>query len=90
MRDAEARAVRYLFKVRRSRNVCALFRRMEFSDAWKDCAGGWQCADTFIRLDGWTTTRRCLLVRRPSVQKPKAEPARRPRGRPKKNAVVPV
>lgn len=29
-------------------------------------------------------------MRRPSEQKPKAEPARRPRGRPKKNAVVPV
>ena len=90
MADAEERAMRYLFKVKRSRNVCALFRRMEFSGPWKDCGSGWQCVDTFIRLDGWTTTRRCLLVRRPSEQKPKAEPARRPRGRPKKNAVAPA
>ena len=85
MADAEERAMRYLFKVKRSRNVCALFRRMEFSGPWKDCGSGWQCVDTFIRLDGWTTTRRCLLVRRPSEQKPKAEPARRPRGRPSYN-----
>ena len=90
MADAESRAIRYLFKIRRSRNVCALFGRLEFSGAWKDCGSGWQCIDTSIRLDGWTTTRRCLLVRRPSKAKPKIEPAKRPRGRPRKNAVVPV
>lgn len=90
MADAEARAIKYLFKIKRSRNVCALFKRLEFSGAWKECGSGWQCIDTFIRLDGWTTTRRCLLVRRPSEQKPEIKPARRPRGRPKKNAVVPV
>ena len=90
MADAESRAIRYLFKIRRSRNVCALFGRLEFSGAWKDCGSGWQCIDTSIRLDGWTTTRRCLLVRRPSERKPEIKPARRPRGRPRKNAVVPV
>ena len=90
MADAESRAIRHLFKIRRSRNVCALFRRLEFSSAWKDCAGGWHCIDTFIRPDGWTTTRRCLLVRRPSGQRPEVKPARRHRGRPRKNAAVAV
>jgi len=46
--------------------------------------------DTVIRLDGWSKSRRCLLVRRPAKEKPEAKPARRPRGRPRKNAVVPV
>ena len=90
MLDAEARALLYLFKVRRSRNVCALFKRMETSPDWKDCGCGWEAIDTFIRLDGWTKSRRCLLVRRPAEVKPEAKPAKRRRGRPKKNALVPV
>ncbi len=88
MRQAEARGLRYLFKIRRSRNVAALFRRLEGSDAWKDCGAGWECVDTAIRLDGWTATRRCLLVRRPAA--PKNRPARRPRGRPRRNGLIPV
>ena len=90
MANAEARALVYLFKVRRSRNVCALFKRLEGSPSWKDCGCGWEAIDTSIRLDGWSKSRRCLLVRRPAAVKPDVKPARRPRGRPKKNAVVPV
>ena len=90
MLDAEARTQLYLFKVRRSRNVCALFKRMEMSPDWKDCGCGWEAIDTFIRLDGWTKSRRCILVRRPAEVKPGARPAKRRRGRPKKNALVPV
>ncbi|KWW26380.1 MAG: transposase IS4 family protein, partial [bacterium F083] len=90
MANAEARALAYLFKVRRSRNVCALFKRLEDSPGWKGCGCGWEAMDTVIRLDGWSKSRRCLLVRRPAKEKPEAKPARRPRGRPRKNAVVPV
>lgn len=90
MANAEARALAYLFKVRRSRNVCALFKRLEDSPGWKDCGCGWEAMDTVIRLDGWSKSRRCLLVRRPAKEKPEAKPARRPRGRPRKNAAVPV
>ena len=90
MLGAEVRALFYLFKARRSRNVCALFRRLEASPDWRDCGCGWEAMDTVIRLDGWTKSRRCVLVRRPAEEKPEARPAKRPRGRPRKNAPVPV
>lgn len=90
MLGAEERAIRYLFKIRRSRNVCALFRRLEASRAWKPCGDGWEAIDTTIRLDGWSASRRCLLVRRPAKAEPVAAPAPRRRGRPKKNALVPA
>ena len=66
MADAESRALRYLFKIKRSRNVRALFRRMECSGLWKDCGSGWQCVDTFIsKADGKTTPiSRCTRCRR--------------------------
>lgn len=88
MLAAEARSIRYLFKIRRSRNVCALFKRLERSPAWMPGPKGWEVIDTAIRLDGWTVPRRCLLARRPSPPKP--APAPRRRGRPKKGAPVPV
>lgn len=90
MAAAEAARVKCLFKVKRSRNVVALFRRHALSDDWRDCGDGWECVDTSIRLDGWTAARRCLLVRRPSRRKPGAAPAKRGRGRPKKEAPAPV
>lgn len=83
MCEAEERSLTYLFKIKRSRNVCALFKRLETSREWKPCGDGWEAIDTMIRLDGWSKMRRCLLVRRPS--KPEVVPAPRKRGRPKKN-----
>ena len=81
MLGAEAREFRHLLKIRRSRNVCALFRRLESSPSWEPCGGGWKVIDTTIRLDGWSRSRRCLLVRRPSPLKP--APAPKKRGRPR-------
>jgi len=90
MLGAEARSLSYLFKIKRSRNVCALFKRMETSLAWKPCDDGWEVIDTTIRLDGWSVTRRCLLFRRPTKAAPDPVSAPKKRGRPKKNAIVPV
>lgn len=67
-----------------------LKRCEEASPDWRDCGCGWEAMDTVIRLDGWTKSRRCVLVRRPAEEKPEARPAKRPRGRPRKNAPVGV
>ena len=90
MLGAEERAINYLFKVRRSRNVCALFKRLEASSSWRPCGEGWEAIDTSIRLDGWSKSRRCLLVRRPTKTDTVEATAPRRRGRPKKNAIGPV
>jgi len=88
MLGAESRLIKYLFKIKRSRKVCALFKTLETSRAWKPCGDGWETIDTTIRLDGWSILRRCLLFRRPT--KAATAPAPKKRGRPKKNEPVPV
>jgi hypothetical protein len=79
MAAAEARRLPYLFKLRRSRGVQALFKLHERTGGWRDAGHGWEGLDTAIRLEGWTRTRRCILLRRPA--KEPAAKAPRLRGR---------
>ena len=88
MAAAEARHIRYLFKLRRSSGVKALFKRHEGAGGWRDVGRGWEGLETAIRLEGWTRTRRGILLRRPAKEPP-AKPQHR-RGRPPKHKPVPA
>lgn len=90
MLSAESRGIPYLFKLRRSRGIRDLFRSLETSGGWKDAGDGWEGIDTTIRLDGWTHSRRCLLLRRPSKHPLQKEQAPRRRGRPPKSKTAPA
>ena len=92
MCDAESLKQLYLLKIKRTWGVRSLFKQYENSNLWKDCGCGWQAIDTVIQLQGWSKPRRCILLRRPSKDADKPEIEMRPkrRGRPKKNALVPV
>ena len=92
MREAESRGIVYLFKIRRSTHVRRLFKTLSDGPGWKDCGCGWKSMEVSLRLDGWTTARRVLLIRRPAEKKPEAvEPERRTPKVPRRStALVPT
>lgn len=88
MCEAERRNLTYLFKLRRTKTVVALFRRHEYDHGWITAIDGWEVMGSEIYLSGWARSRRCILLRRPSKDIKRIEMATQPkrRGRPKKNA----
>ena len=92
MCEVERRGLTHLFKIRRTKTVLALFRRHENSGDWADAGVGWEAMGTEVQLAGWATARRCIFLRRPSkdVRRIAAATQPRRRGRPKKDANVPV
>ena len=70
--DCEEAGVRYLFKVRRSKEMKRLFRRLLATPgAWRDSSDGWQCAETRIKPGTWSRERRAIFAKRPIEQMPK-------------------
>ena len=92
MCEAERRGLRFLFKIRRTNTVLSLFRRLENDRGWIDAGAGWEARETVIQLGGWKRVRRCILLRRPSkdVRRIATATQTRRRGRPRKNAAMPV
>jgi hypothetical protein len=64
LRDAEARGMQYLFKLRQTAGVKTLIRHLFEQDAWTPAGQGWEGADAPLRLRGWTRSRRVVVVRR--------------------------
>jgi hypothetical protein len=90
MCEAERRDLKYLFKLRRTKTVFALFRRHENGHGWSSAEDGWEAMESTIQLSGWGKARRCILLRRPSKDVKRIAMATQPRrrGRPKKNALM--
>lgn len=90
MCEAERRGLTYLFKIRRTKTVLSLFRKMENDRDWADAGAGWEAKESEIALGGWNRPRRGILLRRPSKDARRPAAATQPgrRGRPKKNAPV--
>jgi hypothetical protein len=65
MAALEARAVRYLFKLRLTKNVKRYIERMFATPEWSDAGQGWQGQEGAIRLSGWSRARRIVILRRP-------------------------
>ena len=64
LRDAEARGMHYLFKLRQTAGVKTLIRQLFEQDAWTPAGQGWEGADASLRLQGWTRSRRVVVLRR--------------------------
>lgn len=70
MVNAECRGQRYLFRRKNTTNVQRKIREMESCpDAWIDAGEGWQGTESLIQLTGWSTPRRCIILRRPTKKK---------------------
>ena len=64
MAQAEARGVNYLFKLRLTRKPRDLIRQMEQSGNWKAAGQGWEGREGHLRLQGWSCSRRVIVLRR--------------------------
>ena len=60
-----ARNVRYLFKLRLTKNVKRYIERMFATPEWSDAGQGWQGREGAIQLSGWSRSRRIVILRRP-------------------------
>jgi hypothetical protein len=63
MREAEQRALPYLFRIRLTANVRRAIERAA-NGPWTDAGHGWQGRSVELRLDGWGRQRRVVLLRR--------------------------
>jgi hypothetical protein len=63
MREAEQRALPYLFRIRLTANVRRAIERAA-NGPWVDAGRGWQGQSVQLRLDGWGRQRRVVLLRR--------------------------
>jgi Transposase DDE domain group 1 len=61
---AESRSAHYLTKLRLTANVKRLIERLFFSAIWVDAGHGYEGAESELRLDGWTRSRRVIVTRR--------------------------
>ena len=68
MAQAEVRAQKYLFKLRLTRKPKDLIRQMEQTGGWKDAGQGWQGQEGTLRLQGWSRSRRVIILRRKLAQ----------------------
>jgi hypothetical protein len=64
MREAEMRGVAYLFKLRLTKNVKSLIRRVFPKRGWRDAGQGFEGIESDLRLDGWSRQRRVVVLRR--------------------------
>lgn len=64
--EAERRELNYLSKLRRTAKARGLVAQLEraTTTAWTDAGQGWQGAEGFLRLHGWSQSRRVLVLRR--------------------------
>ena len=63
MREAERRALPYLFRIRLTANVRRAIERAA-NGPWTEAGHGWQGRSVALRLDGWGRQRRVVLPRR--------------------------
>src|ERR1700677_167652 len=64
MREAELRALAYLFKLRLTANVRRAIERLSQQSECVDSGQGWQAKETQVRLKGWSRQRRIIVLRR--------------------------
>lgn len=62
---AEARGIPYLSKLRLTKNVKRLIRKLFTSDGWVDAGQGYQGIESSLKLTGWDRSRRVIVMRRP-------------------------
>lgn len=64
MQEAEENDVKYLFKLKQSKNVKSLIEKLMFTSGWEDAGQGWQGLGSSIQLMGWKKYRRVIILRR--------------------------
>ncbi len=64
MREAEARELPFLFKLRLTANVKRMIEKLAPAREWVDAGQGFEAKESAVRLVGWSRTRRVIVLRR--------------------------
>lgn len=64
MRELEDLEQRYLFKLKKSKNVLSLIYKVHEQGSWIHVAGGWEAKESRLQLQGWEDDRRVVITRR--------------------------
>ena len=64
MREAEARRLPYLFKLRLTKNVKRMIEKLASAREWVDAGQGFEAKESTVRLEGWSRQRRVIVLRR--------------------------
>jgi hypothetical protein len=64
MREAEARGLPYLFKLRLTSNIERTIERLSRQPARTNAGKGFEAKESMVRLEGWSQQRRGILLRR--------------------------
>jgi hypothetical protein len=64
MARSEQEAVAYLFKLRLTRGVRRAIEKMMGHGGWVDAGQGWMGQEVSLRLEGWSRSRRVVMLRR--------------------------
>lgn len=70
MRQAEARGLGYLFKLRQTKKAKELIGFLETQDRWSTAGCGWEGIEGMLQLSGWSRKRRVVVLRRSRTQGP--------------------
>jgi len=63
MREAEARLLPYLFKLRLTKNVRRMIEKLSGRE-WVNAGQGFWAKESTVRLEGWSRARRAIVLRR--------------------------
>lgn len=64
MRGAEIRNLSYLFKLKQTKNVKLLIKRLLLDSDWSNAGQGWEGVESSIQLSGWEINRRVIVLRK--------------------------
>jgi Transposase DDE domain group 1 len=64
MARCEQEGMAYLFKLRLTKGVRRTVEKMVIGPGWVDAGKGWEGQETSLRLQGWSRSRRVILLRR--------------------------
>lgn len=73
MSGCESRGKKYLFKIRQSRKIKELIDKLEKDNyVWENALDNWEGYETHIKLMGWSSSRRIIILRRAHNDKNKS------------------
>ena len=64
LREAEARGLPYLFKLRLTAHVKRMIEKLAFQPEWINAGAGFEAKESAVRLTGWSRPRRVVVLRR--------------------------
>ena len=64
LREAEARDQAYLSKLRMTKNVKGLIKKLFRKEGWEEAGQGWEGMEDTLTLSGWSRARRVVVLRR--------------------------